>query len=185
MMFHRQRLPVRVILLFAALMSFSLTAPVAIAAEAGTCACMCVDGIGEDVCTVSGFIQPTPTPGGCANVCTLQDPPTEDPLTTPPDSTQPPDNSTPDAVVTYDPPVEGAYDCRDRKIWRPDLQKYKVYKVCRKNHRYLAKNDDHDKHRKKRKHKRHDKYDDDDNRKKRKHRRKHHGDDDDDDDDDD
>ena len=156
MMFHNQRLPVRFFLLFAVLMSFSLTAPVAMAAAAGTCACMCVEGKGEYVCTASGFLQPTPTPGGCANTCAQQGPGAQDPLTTrphpiaPPDSTQPPDNSTPDAVATYDPPVEGAYDCRDRKIWRPDLQKYKVYKVCRKNHRYFAKNDDdHDKHRKK------------------------------------
>ena len=146
----------QVFLLFAVLMSFSLTAPVAMAVPVGTCACMCVEGKGEDVCTARGFFVPTPTPGGCANTCAQQGPGAQDPLTTrpnpiaPPDSTQPPDNSTPDAVATYDPPVEGAYDCRDRKIWRPDLQKYKVYKVCRKNHRYFAKNDDdHDKHRKK------------------------------------
>ncbi len=71
MMFHNQRLPVRFFLLFAVLMSFSLTAPVAMAAppDAGTCACMCVEGKGEDVCTASGFIRPIATPGGCANAC--------------------------------------------------------------------------------------------------------------------
>ena len=186
-MFRNRRFPARGFSLFALLMSLSFVAPIAMA----ECSCMCVDGVAAPLCT--GFIQ-TPEPGLCDNTqCDTLDPPADDPLTDPPDPIAPPaptEPPEPDEVNTYDPPVAGAFDCRDRNVWRTDLNAYKVYKVCRKSrHNYGSDDDGHKKHKKKhkkknkKKNKRHNKHDDD-NRDgyKQKNRRKHDDDDDDDDD---
>jgi hypothetical protein len=84
------------------------------------CSCMCVDGAPYHVCT--GFVStqeqtpqcdaelecPTVDPTG-----TSEDPPPEDP-----------------PIATVEPPHPGL-QCERRSVYRPDLGKYKKYKVCK------------------------------------------------------
>lgn len=94
------------------------SAPSALAA----CACMCVDGSPFNVCT--GFVNTQEqTPECDALACPAVDEPAPDPVTTTPDPVE-------DPVAVIDPPHPGLV-CERRAVYRPDLGKYKKYKVCK------------------------------------------------------
>lgn len=93
---------------------------------AAACSCMCVDGSPDWVCTTGGFGSTAePAPDSCAVM--------ECPVTTPPaDTTDPGTGGDTPPVAdggTVEPPEPGLV-CKRRSVYRPDLGKYKTYKVC-------------------------------------------------------
>ena len=85
------------------------------------CECLCVDGAPYNVCT-SGFAgQTRDTTQACSDMLAT-DCPVPDPVT----ATQ----VTP--TTTTEPAAASAtgLDCKPRQVYRPDLGRHKVYKVC-------------------------------------------------------
>ena len=98
------------------LAAFAASAPSAFAAD---CSCMCVDATPLFVCT--GFV-PTQTQTAECDVmeCPTADAPPTDPVEDPVE----------EPVATIEPPHPGL-ECERRSVYRPDLDRYKQYKVCR------------------------------------------------------
>ena len=88
---------------------------------AANCSCMCVDGAPDYVCTIPGFGSSGATPDCSSLQCDA--PPPADPE---PPADEPPVADGGDAVT----PPEPGLVCKRRSIYRPDLGKYKSYKVC-------------------------------------------------------
>ena len=87
------------------------SAPSALAA----CSCMCVDGSPFNVCT--GFVTTQEQTAECdALACPTVDEPAPNPAEEP--------------VAVIEPPHPGL-ECERRSVYRPDLAKYKQYKVCK------------------------------------------------------
>lgn len=112
--------------LCAAIACFSLSLFIAPNANAA-CACMCVDGVSMNVCT--GFVSSQSLTPECTAAL-------ECPAVTDPAPVEPP--------ITHadDPDVPPGMACRTRNVWRPDLHKYKEYKVC--SPQSLVASNDHD-----------------------------------------
>ncbi len=143
--------------------------PMANAAEAG-CACMCVDAEPMYVCT-GGFVNSQTTTTECSAQLHC------------PAVTDPPPDVVPPITHANNPDVPPGLECRPRNVWRPDLGRYKEYRVCSPRHLVASNDSDQDRHgRKHRKHKskKSDKSDKSKKSKKhRRHHRRHHDDDDD------
>ena len=156
--------------LSAAIACLSLSLFIVPMANAAECACMCVDAEPMYVCT-GGFVNSQTTTTECS--AQLQCPAVTDP---PPDVVPP---------ITHanNPDVPPGLECRPRNVWRPDLGRYKEYRVCSPRHLVASNDGDQDRHgRKHRKHKskKSDKSDKSKKSKKhRRHHRRHHDDDDD------
>ena len=98
----------------------------AMAQDAAGCSCMCVEGSPEWVCANAGPFQPT-APASCT---TMQCPSVE----TPPADT---------ADDTVSAPSDGLV-CKRRWVFRPDLGRYKRYKVCEPVRHHDRDDDDYD-----------------------------------------
>ncbi len=99
----------KVIGVLATLLFATLGYSPAMAAEA--CSCMCVDGAPNYVCPNAGMFAPTATPECLAKQC----PSVEAPAVV-------------EEQVTA--PAAGLV-CKKRSVYRPDLGRYKRYKVCK------------------------------------------------------
>jgi hypothetical protein len=105
---------------FGSLLALSFVAMIATAPAAlASCSCMCVDGGPLNVCT--GFINSQEQTAECD---LLSCPAVDDPATTTTTT------ETEDPVVTVEPP-HPSLQCEHRAVFRPDLGKYKNYKVCK------------------------------------------------------
>jgi hypothetical protein len=129
-------LPVLIVFLGA---MFTYT-PAAQAQEAN-CSCQCVGGVDGApstttfACDTVSFLVPSPPPEGCPveTYCPAEPAAPTDPLVpvTPVVDVEPEVPTTPVADNTVaEPPVSGL-QCRYRKVYRPDLGKFKKVKVCR------------------------------------------------------
>lgn len=98
------------------LAAFAMSAPSALAAD---CSCMCVDATPLYVCT--GFV---PTQTQTAECDVMECPTAEDP------PADPVEEPVEEPVATIEPPHPGL-ECERRSVYRPDLGRYKRYKVCR------------------------------------------------------
>ena len=106
------------------LSAWAFQAPTAFAA----CECLCVDGAPYNVCTEGFAGQTTETTQACtealATDCPVPDPDTAAAL----------DQDTTGEPAAEDPVVAEAskngLDCKRRQVYRPDLGRHKVYKVC-------------------------------------------------------
>lgn len=112
------------------LAGFAGYAPGALAQNA--CSCMCTDaGTAQWMCSTPFSTQ---APESCAAMeCPVAgSDPGDSPTDTPP-ATDPTDEVTDpvaDGGDVVEPPVEGL-ECKRHNIYRPDLGKYKTYKVCK------------------------------------------------------
>lgn len=77
------------------------------------CSCMCIEGVSYEVCT--GIITTQAETAECTEA--LQCPAPGD--SEPGDPVEPPAGST-----------DAGLDCRQRQVYRPDLQEYKLHNVC-------------------------------------------------------
>lgn len=105
--------------LMASSLAAMVAAPSALGADA--CSCMCVDATPYYVCT--GFVTTQTQTAACDTMqCPSVDEPAPEP-TTEPDPVEEP-------VATIEPPHPGLV-CERRSVYRPDLGRYKKYKVCK------------------------------------------------------
>jgi len=96
-------------------------------AEDALCSCMCTDTGPQWMCTIPVNVT---APSSCAVMaCPTTTP---DPVEPPPPVEPEPEITDPvtDATTVVDPP-EAGLECNRRNVYRPDLGKYKTYKVCR------------------------------------------------------
>ncbi|MDH3641330.1 MAG: hypothetical protein OES38_04500 [Gammaproteobacteria bacterium] len=92
-------------------------APSAVAA----CSCMCVETTPLYVCT--GFVNSQTQTAECdAMACPATD--------VPPPEPEPEPDPVEEPVATIEPPHPGL-ECERRSVYRPDLGRYKKYKVCK------------------------------------------------------
>lgn len=115
------------------LAGFAGYAPGALAQNA--CSCMCTDtGTAQWMCSTPFSTQ---APESCAAMeCPVVGSPGTDtpPATDPVEEVPPPTDEVTDPVAgggdVVEPPAAGL-ECKRRNVYRPDLGKYKTYKVCK------------------------------------------------------
>jgi len=81
------------------------------AQASAVCECYCVDGVLRTLCSGVDEAQQGVTQclDRAASLCPVADP---------------------SASQTYDPPEEGAENCRDAKVWDPAAGEFKTRKIC-------------------------------------------------------